>query len=145
MISRETFYTLWFFAVALPQVEGCRHLEIHAANSNPDCVRPLPAEARNVKVVDVLAVHVAVELASVLGLDARAEGPRRGKRRWGLAGPSSAWVFPGTARDLLTCTCRCAAKRMPKCSKSGRCDPAAQRPKVSTSRHIISEWNDTVL
>src|SRR5215216_1423172 len=47
--------------------------------------------------------------------------------------PLHAPTLPGTARDLLTCTCRCAAKRMRKYSKSGRCAPGASVDRLRAS------------
>jgi hypothetical protein len=52
------------------KVERCGHLQVHAADTNPEGVGPLSAEAGDVGVLDVLAVNQAVELAGVLGLDA---------------------------------------------------------------------------
>ena len=48
--------------------------------------------------------------------------------------------FPGTARDLLTCTYRCAAKRMRKCSKSGRCARVAIVPASGDGLHEPIEF-----
>src|SRR6266511_3123273 len=61
---------LWNFTVALLQVERRRHRDVHAVDASPDRVRPFSVEAGDVEVIDVLAVHLAVELTRVFGLNA---------------------------------------------------------------------------